>query len=89
MRGAVLYRPGDVRFEERAAPAIIKPTDAIIRIIGDLRLRVGPVALPRPPGDDRADADGTRILRDRRRSRQRGHNSQTRPIRHRLVLRLR
>jgi threonine dehydrogenase-like Zn-dependent dehydrogenase len=32
MRGAVLYRPGDVRFEERAAPAIIKPTDAIIRI---------------------------------------------------------
>ena len=32
MRGAVLYSPGDVRFEERAAPAIIKPTDAIIRI---------------------------------------------------------
>jgi threonine dehydrogenase-like Zn-dependent dehydrogenase len=32
MRGAVLYRPGDVRFEERAAPAIIKPTDAIVRI---------------------------------------------------------
>src|SRR5258708_17649973 len=32
MRGAVLYGPGDVRFEERAAPAILKPTDAIIRI---------------------------------------------------------
>jgi threonine dehydrogenase-like Zn-dependent dehydrogenase len=32
MRGAVLYSPGDVRFEERAAPAIIEPTDAIIRI---------------------------------------------------------
>jgi threonine dehydrogenase-like Zn-dependent dehydrogenase len=32
MRGAVLYGPGDVRFEERAAPAIAKPTDAIIRI---------------------------------------------------------
>ena len=32
MRGAVLYGPGDVRFEERAAPVIIKPTDAIIRI---------------------------------------------------------
>src|SRR5580700_4481309 len=32
MRGAVLYRPGDVRFEERAAPTIIKPTDAVIRI---------------------------------------------------------
>jgi threonine dehydrogenase-like Zn-dependent dehydrogenase len=32
MRGAVLYGPRDVRFEERAAPTIIKPTDAIIRI---------------------------------------------------------
>jgi threonine dehydrogenase-like Zn-dependent dehydrogenase len=32
VRGAVLYGPGDVRFEERAAPAIVKPTDAIIRI---------------------------------------------------------
>ena len=32
MRGAILYSPGDVRFEERAAPAIINPTDAIIRI---------------------------------------------------------
>jgi threonine dehydrogenase-like Zn-dependent dehydrogenase len=32
MRGAVLYGPGDVRFEECAAPAIAKPTDAIIRI---------------------------------------------------------
>ena len=32
MRGAVLYGPGDVRFEERDAPRIIKPTDAVIRI---------------------------------------------------------
>ena len=32
MRGAVLYAPGDVRFEERAAPKIIAATDAIIRI---------------------------------------------------------
>ena len=32
MRGAVLYGPGDVRFEEREAPRIMKPTDAIIRI---------------------------------------------------------
>jgi threonine dehydrogenase-like Zn-dependent dehydrogenase len=31
MRGAVLYGPRDVRFEERGVPAIIKPTDAIIR----------------------------------------------------------
>jgi threonine dehydrogenase-like Zn-dependent dehydrogenase len=32
MNGAVLYGPGDVRFEERDDPRIIEPTDAILRI---------------------------------------------------------
>ncbi|MEJ2192529.1 MAG: zinc-dependent alcohol dehydrogenase family protein [Nitrospirota bacterium] len=32
MKGAVLYGARDLRFEERNAPKIIKPTDAIIRI---------------------------------------------------------
>ena len=32
MRGAVLYGPHDVRFEDRETPDIIEPTDAIIRI---------------------------------------------------------
>jgi threonine dehydrogenase-like Zn-dependent dehydrogenase len=32
MRGTVLYGPGDVRFEEREDPRILKPTDAIIRL---------------------------------------------------------
>ena len=32
MKGAVLYAPRDVRFEERDDPRIIKPTDAIIRM---------------------------------------------------------
>src|SRR5467141_208703 len=32
MLGAVLYGPRDVRFEERDAPKIIRPTDAIIRV---------------------------------------------------------
>src|SRR6267143_6486183 len=32
MRGAVLYGPRDVRFEERDVPKIINPTDAVIRI---------------------------------------------------------
>src|SRR5881296_2025324 len=32
MRGAILYGPRDLRFEERDTPTIIKPTDAIIRI---------------------------------------------------------
>ncbi len=31
MKGAVLFGPGDVRLEERDAPTIIEPTDAIIR----------------------------------------------------------
>jgi threonine dehydrogenase-like Zn-dependent dehydrogenase len=32
MRGAVIHGPRDVRFEERPAPKIEKPTDAIVRI---------------------------------------------------------
>src|SRR5918911_3105488 len=32
MRGAVLYGPRDVRFEERDEPHIIEPTDAILRL---------------------------------------------------------
>jgi threonine dehydrogenase-like Zn-dependent dehydrogenase len=32
MRGAILYAPGDVRVEDRPDPAIIEPTDAIIRV---------------------------------------------------------
>ena len=32
MRGAVLHGPRDVRFEDRADPAIEKPTDAILRL---------------------------------------------------------
>jgi threonine dehydrogenase-like Zn-dependent dehydrogenase len=31
MRGAVIYGKGDVRFEEREAPRITQPTDAIVR----------------------------------------------------------
>jgi threonine dehydrogenase-like Zn-dependent dehydrogenase len=32
MRAAVLYGPGDVRFEDRETPKIEKPTDAVIRM---------------------------------------------------------
>ncbi|MGE5049471.1 MAG: zinc-dependent alcohol dehydrogenase family protein [Deltaproteobacteria bacterium] len=32
MRGAILYGPHDVRFEQREEPKIVKPTDAIIRL---------------------------------------------------------
>ena len=32
MRGAILYGPRDIRFEDRPEPTIIQPTDAIIRL---------------------------------------------------------
>src|SRR5438034_11514483 len=32
MRGAVLYGPSDIRFEELDDPKIMEPTDAIIRM---------------------------------------------------------
>src|SRR5438128_9872490 len=31
MKGAVLYGPRDVRFEDRGTPKIVEPTDAIVR----------------------------------------------------------
>ena len=33
MRGAIIYGPKDVRFEERPDPSIINPTDALIRTV--------------------------------------------------------
>ena len=32
MRGAVLYGPRDIRFEDRETPKIVEPTDAVIRM---------------------------------------------------------
>jgi threonine dehydrogenase-like Zn-dependent dehydrogenase len=60
MRGAMLYGPHDVRFEERDAPTIIEPTDALIRIsatcvcgsdLWDYR-GINPVAQPTPMGHE-------------------------------------
>src|SRR5215472_15645624 len=60
MRGAVLYGPRDVRFEEREVPKIMKPTDAIVRISAtcvcgsDLWPYRGiqPIAQPTPMGHE-------------------------------------
>src|SRR3954463_15507912 len=32
MKATVLYGPGDIRFEDREDPKIVKPTDAILRV---------------------------------------------------------
>src|SRR3989475_7938258 len=60
MRGAVLYGPRDLRFDERDTPTILKPTDAIVRnsatcVCGsDLWPYRGiqPVAQPTPMGHE-------------------------------------
>ncbi len=60
MRGAVLYGPRDLRFDERDVPRITKPTDAIIRIAAtcvcgsDLWPYRGiqPIAQPTPMGHE-------------------------------------
>jgi threonine dehydrogenase-like Zn-dependent dehydrogenase len=60
MRGAVLYGPRDLRFEELDTPTIIKPTDAIIRMavtcvcgsdLWDYR-GINPVTQPKPMGHE-------------------------------------
>ncbi len=60
MRGAVLYGPRDLRFEERDTPTILEPTDAILRISAtcvcgsDLwpYRGISPVAQPTPMGHE-------------------------------------
>src|SRR6266542_2021871 len=60
MRGAILYGPRDIRFEERTEPTIIEPTDAIIRLAAtcvcgsDLWPYRGiePINKPRPMGHE-------------------------------------
>src|SRR5919206_479516 len=60
MKGAVLYGPGDVRVEERDAPTIVEPTDAIIRLsatcvcgsdLWDYR-GINPITQPKPMGHE-------------------------------------
>jgi threonine dehydrogenase-like Zn-dependent dehydrogenase len=60
MRGAILYGPYDVRFEERPEPEIIEPTDAIIRMtatcvcgsdLWDYR-GINPMIEPKPMGHE-------------------------------------
>src|SRR5260370_40331681 len=60
IRGAVLYGPRDIRFEEREAPRIVEPTDAILRLSAtcicgsDLwpYRGISPVAEPTPMGHE-------------------------------------
>jgi threonine dehydrogenase-like Zn-dependent dehydrogenase len=60
VRGAVIHAPRDVRFEERADPTIIDPTDAIVRVsatclcgsdLWDYR-GINPVTQPTPIGHE-------------------------------------
>jgi threonine dehydrogenase-like Zn-dependent dehydrogenase len=60
MHGAIIYAPGDVRFEQRDDPKIIEPTDAVIRMsatcvcgsdLWDYR-GINPVTNPTPIGHE-------------------------------------
>ena len=85
MKGTVLYGPRDVRFEERDDADDHRADRCHHPDLGHLRVRVRPVALPRHQPDQRADADGARVLRHRRGGRQRGTVGQAGAVRHRLV----
>ena len=51
MRGAVLYGPGDIRFEERTDAEDRRTDRRHHPDRGHLRVRVGPLAVSRPPAD--------------------------------------
>jgi len=62
MRGAVMYAPGDMRVEDRPAPEIINPADAVIKLaatcvcgsdLWDYR-GINPVTQPTPMGHEYA-----------------------------------
>ena len=89
MRGVVMYAPGDVRVEDRPEPTILKPTDAIIRLSAtcicgsDLWPYRGIEALTGPPpmGHEYAgivEEVGSAVT-----------TIEARPVRGRVVLRLR
>ena len=89
MKGAVLHGPYDVRIEQRDDPTIVEPTDAIIRL--SATCVCGSDLWPYRGTDDSDGpaADGSRVRRHRRSRRRRRHHDQTRPVRDRVVLRLR
>ena len=89
MRGTVLHAPGDVRVEDRDDPTIEQPTDAIIRLSATCVCGSDLWPYRGIEARRRAVPDGPRVRRHRRGGRQRGPHHQARPVRRRLVLRLR
>ena len=74
MKGTVLYSPRDIRFEDRETPKIVESTDAVIRITATCVCGSDLWPYRGLQADQRANADGPRILRHRRGSRQRGQS---------------
>ena len=83
MRGVVMHAPGDVRVQDLDDPQIVEPTDAIIRVTATCVC--GSDLWPYRGIESRTTsrADGPRVRRHRRGSRQRGHDRQARPVRRR------
>ena len=85
MRGTVLYGPGDIRFEDREDTEDHRTDGCGDPHGGHVRVRIGPLAVSGLAADQRPDADGARVLRLRRRGRQRGQVRQAGAVRSRLV----
>ena len=84
MRGAVLHGPRDIRFEERADPTIVQPTDAIIKMAATC-VCGSTYALPRSQPGHGAEPDRARVLRHGGRGRSDVTWINQGPVRHRFV----
>ena len=51
MRATTIHAPRDIRLSEVPDPSITTPTDAVVRVVAGLHLRLRPVALSRREPD--------------------------------------
>ena len=72
MRATTIHAPRDIRVSDVPDPAITAPTDAIVKVVGRLHLRLGPVAVPRRERHHAGRHDRPRVRRRRRGGRRRG-----------------
>ena len=89
MRATIIHAPGDIRVENAPEPKIVAPTDAVIRTVATCVCGSDLWGYRGINPRRRAAADRPRVRRHRRGGRQRRIDDQARPVRHRLLLRLR
>ena len=85
MHAAVFVEPGKIDVAERPDPEIAKPTDAVVRVVLGVRLRLGPLVLPRPNALRGGQAGRPRVHRRGRGRRLGGRRAPQGRPRHRPV----